>query len=242
MQCIKFMIFFSVIQLISLSCKKSGDESISPASVNIVNAVASSPGIIPVFGTSEAIQYFANAPNIYYQNSQVYSPLSGSNNLYIIENNDTTVLAPKRQMFSGTINLAAGGIYSLFLAGDSIKPDTMFIQDQIPVYNDSSAGIRFINLSPGSNPISINLVGNNPVTQQEFSSLGYKAISSFRKYVANSNISGNYSFEVHDQGSGNLLKTVIWHYTLFRNNTLVISGSEDLTSPTPLLVFQINNY
>lgn len=228
---------------IVLSCHKSNSSITAPASLNIINAIPTSQPLIPVFGTTDIIQYFSNTIWIYYGGYyggvQLYSPVGGSNLLYVVQLTDT--VPTKEKLFSGTLDLAAGSIYSFFLSGDTTKADTLLVQDHIPYYSDSTVGVRFVNLSTGSQPISVNLVGN-AASQTEFSGLGYRQISSFKSYPATLNVGGLYTFEVRDQASGNLLYTYTWSYTVFRNNTLVISGSEDPASSTPLMVFAVNNY
>jgi hypothetical protein len=107
-------------------------------------------------------------------------------------------------------------------------------------YSDSISGVRFINLSQGSKPISINLQGNLPA-QAEISGLAYKQVSVFKTYPDTNGIS-SYNFEIRDQASGNLLTTFSWNFTLFKNNTLVITGSEDPSIGTPVNVFPVNNF
>lgn len=237
--------FFCVLLLGSLTaCKKQ--IGILPAepisSITVINAMPNSQPIIPVFGIDTALEYFINAQMIGYTNAQVYSPVSGSDGLYIVQESDTSEIGGKLEMFNGTLKLQAGGIYSFFLAGDTIQTDTLFIQDNIPNYSDSSAGVRFVNLATGSEAISVNIQGNLP-TQTEFSNLNYKNVSNFNKYAANSNVpNSSYVFEIRDQGNDSLLLTWTWNYTLFKCNTLVISGSENALSLTPLQVFQVNNY
>jgi hypothetical protein len=111
------------------------------------------------------------------------------------------------------------------------------MQDHIPSHTDSSAGLRFIDLSPGSAAFSINLAGNSP-SQTEFSNLGYKQISAFKSYPANSSIGGSYNFEIRTQENDSLITTFSWTYTLHRCHTIVLSG---LVS-NGLTVFQVNNY
>ncbi|HWK07714.1 MAG TPA: DUF4397 domain-containing protein [Puia sp.] len=237
MQTYRVFVAFAV-SLTILSCHKSGTP-VAPVSLNVVNAIAGSQPIIPVLGTTDTILYFSGALTVGYASAQLYSPLSGPNLLYVVQNTDT---APsKEKLFNGTLNLSAGAIYSFFLAGDTTKADTLLVQDHIPLYNDSSAGVRFVNLSPGSQPINITLNGN-PVSQTEFSGLGYKQISSFKTYAANSSVGGNYLFVIRDQATGDSLTSYPWYYSLYKNNTLVISGSEDPASSTPLQVFSVNNY
>ena len=236
----QLVVAFAVAVAILQGCHKSNNTITAPASLNIINAIATSQYVIPVLGTTDSIQYFSSAQSIYYGSTQLYSPISGANIIYVVQGTDTA--DPKQRLFNGTLNLLAGGIYSFFLSGDTTKADTLFVQDNIPYHADSAVGVRFVNLSSGSQPISVNLAGNLP-TQTEFSGLGYRQASSFKTYVANSSIAGDqYVFEIRDQASGNLLSTYTWYYTRYKNNTLVISGSEDPASSTPLQVFSVNNY
>jgi hypothetical protein len=228
--------------MLTLSCKKSSNTISAPAAVNVVNAMAVSNPIIPVFGTYDTIQYFTNAQNIGYPGNLEYILSAGNTQLYVAQGTDTTSLELKSALFRGSLSLQPGGIYSFFLAGDTTSPDTLFVLDKIPNYADSSAGIRFVNLSPGSQAISITLEGNS-ATQTEFSGLEYKGISPFKGYPANSVVPGGaYNFVIRDQSTGDSLQSFSWYFTLYRNNTAIICGSEDPTSPTPLQVLQINNY
>src|SRR5580658_3908700 len=95
------LIAFMAIYLTILSCNKNSGGLSSPASVNIVNAITTSKPLIPVFGTNGSIQYFASAQTVGYGSSALYSPLSGPNSLYIVQNSgaDTLLTDPKLLMF-----------------------------------------------------------------------------------------------------------------------------------------------
>lgn len=221
--------------LLLASCHKSGGVN-APVSFNFVNAMTPAITVVPVFATGP-IQYYASAQSIPGNSAYQYAPSGGVNPLYIVKNTDTT-----HRIFSGSLSLGAGNIYSFFLSGDPSKPDTLLVQDNIPVYNDSSAGVRFVNLSPDSQPVKVNIKGNTP-DQSEFSSLGYKQISAFKKYAAGSSVPGNhYIFELRDQASDSLLLTYTWTYTSYRTNTLALSGSAIKSTNIPLKIFQVNNY
>jgi hypothetical protein len=243
MQYLKYILIIFSIHTIFSCCRKTGGQLISPASLNIINAIPSSQPVIAVLGTEQAIQYFASAPTVSYGSAQLYSPQSGKNTLYIVQATDTTEINPKTEMFNGVLKLAPGGIYSFFLAGDTTAVDTLFVQDNIPYYgSDSSAGVRFVNLSPGSLPMTVTIEGN-PITQTEFSGLAYKTVSTFKTYLANSSVpNSSYMFVVRDQATGDSLTSFSWNYTTFKNNTLVLSGSEAAGASIPLQVFQYNNY
>ncbi|MDR3712400.1 MAG: hypothetical protein P4L51_06265 [Puia sp.] len=223
-----------------LSCNKPANVA-APAAVNIINAIPTSQGVIPVFGTTDAPHYFANAREIGYGGVALYSPVGGSIALYIVQSSDTGDANPKNDVFYGNLNLVAGGIYSLFLAGENTNSDTVFVQDHLLAFSDSSAAVRFVNLSTGSQPITVNIQGNQP-NDTEFGNLSYKAVSEFKKYSAKSSVPGYYNFEIRDQKTDTLLVTFQWGYTLYRNNTLIISGSEAPGSSTPLQIIQMNNF
>ena len=220
------------------ACQKYGKIPGAPlSSVTIVHAMPAGHAIVPVFGPLPPT-YYATRVRINYGSSLLFSPQVDSNALQIVPITDTVFT-----IFQGKMNLVNGGIYTFFLAGDTTKPDTMWVKDEIPVYSDSSVGVRFVNLAAGGKAISINLAGNDPTSQTEISSLGYLHISSFKKYLANSSVTGNkYKFEIHDQASGDSLTTYTWNYQRFKNNTIVIAGSTDPGSGIPLKTFILNNF
>jgi hypothetical protein len=230
----------TIAAVTAVACHKSNGAISAPASINIVNAIAKSNSIIPILGTSDAIQYYSSAMTIGYGSGQLYSPSSGPMPLYIVQGTDTS--DPKQRIFSGMFDLRAGGIYSFFLAGNAAAPDTLLVQDNIPVHNDSTAGIRIVNLSPGSQAISITLDGNS-ASSSEFNNIAYRQVTPFKTYMANGSVVGSqYTFVIRDQSSGDSLTSITWNYQLFKNYTLVISGSEDPASSTPIMGFFINNY
>ena len=219
-----------------VSCHKSGEAG-GAVSINIVNAMAKSTPIIPVVGSGAGITWYKTAQAIVYSNAQLYSPYSGANPLYI-----TSSLDSNRRLFNGNFDFAAGKMYSFFLAGDTTRPDTLFVQDNIPVFNDSAAGVRFVHMVPDGKPIKVNVKGN-PASQTEFSGLSYRQASAFKKYAATSSVSGSqYVFEVRNQDGDSLLFTYTWSYTRYKNNTLVLSGSAVKGSTTPLKLLAVKNY
>lgn len=225
------LLFFALL-IVNASCKKA---SVNPGliSFNVIQATTDVPSVYV---------YFTATPSNFYQ-QQAIIPYAASAEYGIAPNTPLVVVSSadtSKNLLSGTLHLKNGGIYSLYLAGPASHLDTLLLQDQIPVHADSSSGVRFINLSSGRQPITVNLQGN-PSTQTEFPVLAYKHISSFKSYPATSAIT-SYNFEIRDQASGLLLSTFTWNLALFKNNTIVICGSEDPTSSTPVSAFQVNNY
>jgi len=171
--------------------------------------------------------------------------------LGLYEYPDTTVKSTP--LYNFTLALSNNSIHSLFLTGTVSAPDTLYTSDVLPYYppGDSVVGIRFVNLSPGSNPISVNITGN-PLGS-EANSLAYKGLSNFHQYPATSSIS-SYTFEFHDVATGNMLAS----YTLnginnigsvfstnnyvYRNYTLALIGANDSTGTFAQNCLLINNY
>jgi hypothetical protein len=204
-----------------LSCSK---QTIKPtASLNLINAVpGSTPSLVTNFNGGLPITSYLTALKLVYgtidRNSQGLS-MSGQQNLALYLYPDTT--AHSTPLFNMELNLQPGNIYSLFLTGTMTDPDTLLTKDVIPYYpaSDSSLGIRFVNLSAGSAPVSVNIAGaaNGP----EVAGLSYKNITTFRKYAATANVS-QYSFEFRDAASGDLLGS----YNLTGVNSVVTTTAK----------------
>jgi len=231
-------------QIIQSGCIKSEGVSGS-AALTIVNAIDSSTSLVPDFepfnakGLNQApLEYFASASQIGYASYWEEGSYVGSVSLSLCDLTDTL-----RSLWKGTLDLPNGSIHTLFLSGDTSSVDTLLTTDVIPYYPlaDSVAGVRFINLSKGSLPMTVNLQGNLP-GQTEFSNLEYRQISSFKQYLANSSAPANYTFEIRDQATGTLLCTAFqWVYTPFDNYTLAIAGSENPSGTTPITIIQVDN-
>ena len=232
---LRSLVAITLVVLWTSSCKKS-DSFPVPATVNIVHAIANGKPIIPVF-SNDPIEYFKAAQTITFGNAAIYSLPGGLRPLYLAKNTDTS-----NRIYNSEVDMKAGGMYSLFFAGDTSKPEAVFTHDEIPVYTDSLAGVRFINLSPASGPIKINVKGTS-TSKADFIDLAYKQISDFKPFTATSGVTGNnYIFEIRNQANDSLLLTYTWTYTRFRNNTLVFSGVVNAGNPASLKIFLVKNY
>jgi hypothetical protein len=228
--------FFIVTMVILASCRKETPGTLSSSSITVVNTIETA-NELAVYFSDTALAYYIDQAPVPYASSLEYGIPSATTSVLAISSFDTAMV------MATTLALKPGGIYSLYFAGSGLPQvpvDVVFSQDTIPVYSDSAAGVRFISLSPGSGPVTVNLQGNLP-TQTEFPALAYKQISAFKGYPDTSGIT-SYTFEIRDQASGNLLSTFQWNFTLFKSNTLTICGSENPNSMTPINVFQINNF
>jgi len=211
-----------------------------PASVTVVHAMANEThSIASLFGAKQSLQYFSTMQKINRYASFLFSPVAGPTSIQVVPSTDTMF-----NILNINLTLLSGNMYTLFLAGDSTKPDTVLTTDNIPYYpfSDSVAGIRFINLVPDSKPVLVNLQGNDPTKVDEFTNIAYKQITAFKQYAATSSSPTSYKFEIRDQTSDSLLYTYTWSYPVLKNQTIVIAGSEVVGSPTPISVFPVNNY
>lgn len=202
---------YSIFIFLTFSCEKPEVNVAPTASLNVTNAI--------VGGTTAKVG--SNASTISNNSFGQLTFLTGSNNIYIFPTGDS--LMP---YFSGDISFDVGDVYSLFLGGTPSKIDAILFKDYLPVYTDSLFGLRFLNLSPNSKAISVNLTGNS--AGSEVSNLQYKEITEFKTFpglISNN----NYSFQIRDAVNGNLLVT--YNFTpasnpipRFANVTLVIRG------------------
>jgi hypothetical protein len=220
--------------ILLISCGKTGLTASQVVSFNLINAQVGSLGIVPAFAASGTIVY-NGASSVGYGSSFLYSTFSGKNPLTLAQVSDTTT-----PFFSGTFTLKLGGIYSLFVAGDVIGSDTLFSIDNIPVYpfgGDSVTGVRLVNLSKGTNPISVDIAGtpNTPVT----ANVAYKDITAFQSYAANTAaITTGYTFEFRDAISDSLLTTFALNIVPFKSQTLAFYGN----ATVGFAVMSINNF
>lgn len=238
-----------------LSCSKSKALPGS-ASLTIVNAVAGSNYLVTNFSGTDSLTWYAGATLLVYNDTTAYNQFSGYRGkqpLAIYRYNDT--LPHSVPFFNGILDLPVGSIHTLFLAGTLSNPDTLLTTDHPPYHplSDSSAGIRFINLSPGSNPVSVNIQG--AANGSEAVNLAYKGVTAFKNYAAGTEVN-SYTFEFRDMSSGALLgrATISAMVTAagvssdlnrlrYRNYTFVLDGLPGVTTgPSAQVVFRTNNF
>ncbi len=107
------------------------------------------------------------------------------------------------------------------MTGTKEHPEVLYLDDLPPAPTDSSAGIRFVNLSPGLDHISINIAGQSPGS--EVADLPYLQPSSFKKYNARAN-SNQYVFEMVDKSTGEIILTYPFTLVPFTNTNICLRG------------------
>lgn len=232
------------------SCAKT-PELPGTVSLTIVNTLK--PSLIVNFNQQDTILYTARGINqIIARNSALaFSFAAGSQ---LVNLRELTTMNPPHawkaeSMLKLAFGLPAGAIGSLFIAGTSAAPDTLFVSDS-PVHfqaADSSMGIRFVNLSGDKVTVAVNLQGKP--TGSETAGLPYKGVTGFMRYPAIPSVQ-RYVFEVRESASGKLLASNTinnpgatggpnqWR---FHNFTLVYSGAPGAANNPPA-AFIVKNY
>ncbi len=248
---LQYLLSFFLL-LLSVSCQKESAPA-GTASLTMVNAVAGSNSLVVNFAGDGAIHYYTAQQlrhNAYTNNVNQYNAYSGARRIRLFNFPDT--LEKDKPVFDLRLDLPIGSISSLFLTGTIDAPDTMLVHDVIPFFqqNDSAMAVRFVNLTPGSSAVSVNIKG--APNGSEVASLGYKAITDFKRYAVNPSLN-DYVFEFRDVASGDLLASFTTQQLnnpgqpnpntwIYRSFTIALAGTPGGTgndAPTAIL---INHY
>lgn len=232
----------SIILLIFISACTRVDPPQGTSSLVLVNAVVGTDKLVTNFEAGTPLKSYLKAAHLTYGLDVISYPgselnrfhaYSGTKQLALFKYPDTT--AHSTPLFNLTLNLPVGSMNSLFLTGTPEAPESVFTTDQPPYHplKDSTAGLRFVNLSPGSGSISINIQGKP--NGSEVNNLPYKSITGFKNYPATSDVS-SYVLEFRNAETGTLLFTYtveevnkdgdayLYNKWRFRNNTLAFVG------------------
>jgi hypothetical protein len=213
-----------------LACNKSTDTGPTASGViNVTNAVVGGTTVTLTVPNS-----IVSSSNTVGSNAYAWFPLVSGNvqvslGVPAIAATATTPAISAVNYYSQTLTVDNSTNYSLFLTGTSpASVESVLIKETYPrAYADSICGVRFINLSSGGNPISVNIKGS--ANGSEVSSLAYKAYGTFKQYPAKA-VNKTILFEIRDAGTGVLLyPTNGSGYSLnvpyFHNVTLAYRGT-----------------
>lgn len=238
-----------LLTLIFSSCKKS--KLLPPsASLTMVNAMPGADILTTNFnGTNTNLFKFARKMNykLFAVSMNQFSAYTGAQQVKIYKWPDTT--DKSLPLLDFNLDLPEASITSVFLTGTPAAPEVVINRDDIPFITtgDSVMAVRFINLSPGSGPVSVNIKGE--ADGSTVASLPYKSLTSFSRFDVKSAIPG-YDFEFRDAGSGQLLATFQakeinqfdsnrWRYRSF---TIILTGLPGGTGTTAPATFAIDHY
>lgn len=235
----KISLFICALALVT-ACKKSTVETTSLASINIVNASVNVAAAKVNFTGPGSPNFYAQiTTTTSYGANTVFGVLGNTTiPMTIINNTDST-----KAIASANLQFNNGEIYTLYLAGQSTAVDTILRKETIPSYpaSDSSCAVRFINLSYNANPISVTLSTAATTVIPEFTSLGYKSASVFKKMDAT--VANNtYIFQVRDAGTQALLASYTLTVPRFFSCTLAWIGQTGGTGANVPKIQRINNY
>jgi hypothetical protein len=231
------------------SCKKNVIEPVQSTSLTIVNTISGHDTLITNFDGNKQLQYFVTAAAVLPGSFNTFSGYMGDMPLAISLANDTT-----HSIYKQTLNLPPNTIHTLFLMGTSTAPDVLFTSDDVQSTKDSVVKVRFVNISTGSNSVSINLKGS---LQPLVSNLTYKSITDFQSLPAqwNNPVADSYVFEIRDAASQTLLgsytMTGLLPFTspakitigkVFKSYTIAFSGLPGGTGTDAQGAILINNY
>ncbi|GAA5021077.1 hypothetical protein GCM10011506_03460 [Marivirga lumbricoides] len=129
-----------------------------------------------------------------------YEDYSGYVRMYAKENNfKFTPTNASNTVADTTVKMAQDSLYSLFIIADTNKVETLITLDKIKFDDTENSLIRLIHASPDTPEVKVVFTKGNIATQN----LAYRSITNFQE-VGN----GNYSFEVQDAESEEVLATV----------------------------------
>lgn len=256
MRYFKSIIAVTLLQILILSCTK--DKTLpGSSSLTVINAVVNSNQLVTNFSNDYTLPgYYKNAQKLSYgsysSTVNVFGSFSGATNLTLYQIPDT--MPHSIPLYNLALSLPVASIHTLFLTGLATAPDTLFTTDQPPYHSaaDSTVGVRFVNLSPGSNPVNITL--STSTTVNEFNNITYKGLSTFKNYPAISSVS-SYTFQFRDattnaviasftmsginNGTGTNTSTNNYRW---RNVTIALIGSPGGAGTAAQKTLLINNY
>lgn len=246
----KKKLIYAMLTLLStggmVACKKNTDKPIDSSSLTIVNAISGAGILVTNFKSGTKLSYYKLAQQIPAYSSTApffeFPSYIGTFPLSLSLFTDTL-----NTVYKGDITMEARSIHTLFLMGTLTAVDTSFTTDNIPAFApaDSLIGVRFINVSKGSNPLAINIKNQ---TTPFITNLTYKSVSAFQGYSAKKVVPAvtGYIFEIRDPSAANKL---IATYTLTslttrlgKSITVALRGIQGGTGVNAQAVFAVNNY
>ncbi|MFB9843928.1 hypothetical protein [Mucilaginibacter ginsenosidivorans] len=206
-----------LLLMAALACKKDNTAPTATSALTIVNSVVGSAGLVTNFDSRTTLKYYSTAQQIGYGSFQEFGSYTGNVPLALSDISDTT-----HTVYDNPLNLPLHSISTLFLTGTLASPESFLTTDNLPYHlaADSSLSVRFANISPGSNPMSVNIQGS--ADGSEVASLAYKSVTAFKNYSAKGNIN-SYTFEFHDATTGNLIAS----YTMNGINDGVVNTNQN---------------
>ena len=235
----KILILMAMLGGFLYSCKKEKTKEV--ASLQMVNAAVGF-GALKVNVTGNPANFTTYPDSLVYTGNALRGVLLSTKSVEVGSSKSAAPITSISQEF------VSGGMYSLYLAGQSPNLETILRKEEpYPLYNvaDSAFAVRVINLISNSGPLKVTL--SRTASVNEFEGLTYKQQSDFKKYplkAADANL--GYTFQLRDQ-TGSLLASYIFFSSSlqsarFKANTLVICGQIGGASPNQPKMILISNF
>ncbi|SMC54688.1 DUF4397 domain-containing protein [Pedobacter nyackensis] len=231
-----FLLFF-------VGCKKDEVTFKTSSSINVVNAAIDITAI-KVNPSNKSINYAKTTDVVAYGTSKFYFSELGQQTLTAVSTADTT-----KVLFSNNFN-SEGGFHTLYLAGQAPNIDTLFRREvnfpfiktdvTTPAIEDNVTTLRFVNLSPNSPALKINIRNS---TTNEVDNFSYKSISEWKRYM--NKAATTTIFEIRNASTNALLLTYTFGASAtnkFKNVALVIKGLVGGTGTNAFGVFPVNYF
>jgi hypothetical protein len=227
------------------SCKKNTESIKTSSSINVINAAVDIAAIKINPGVSD-FSYVKTTDVVNFGASKFYFAELGQHYIIAVSNLDTT-----KVLFNGSYDMQPG-FYTMYLAGQAPNIDTMFKKEtgmpfiktdvSTPDPADYVTNVRFVNLSPNSPALKINIKNSS---SNEVENFGYKSIGSWKGYGNSATGTTNYIFEVRNAETNAILLTYTFGATTtnrFKNVALVIKGLVGGTGTNAFGIFSANYF
>ncbi|MBO9572454.1 MAG: hypothetical protein J7497_09630 [Chitinophagaceae bacterium] len=189
----KYYLFITAIIVTGItSCKKNEFDTKPMASLNVINAVIGG-------GDVKINMNYRDSAKSY--NAKTFGLQTGEESIRVYSTLDST-----KPYYLQEHNLKSGGLYSMFLFGNSPSPETIFIEDAIPHYTDSAMGVRIVNLASGSGALNVTTATDPSANILE--NIAYKGLSDFVKISMPGNLTAeSVTFDIRDAATNEVLTT-----------------------------------
>lgn len=247
---LRFILLISLMSYAFVSCKKT-EETPVLTHLTLFNAMPGPEKLLPSFRGTAPLNRYYDASLFYYGVFDIggrYAITKEDQPLAIYNYPDT--LPTSKPLLDLQLKLNKGSINTLYFLGTAAQPDYLLDTYLPPFHNaaDSTFGVRFLNLSYGSKPVSVYLVSNGE--RKEVEGLAYKGVTAFKNYSATLE-TGDYTFEFRDQETQQFIASYTtkeigkpsenaWR---FRNFTIALIGLPGATTEQlKQKSFLFNNY
>ena len=133
----------SILSLCVLSCSED-NEFVQAGALKVVHASTNTDGLHVVLSRFNDDFIFSNNPILDFGDVQRFTFRGNdTRNLTLVNSADTTASLANQE-----VTLASGEITTMFVTGNNNNVGVLLLTDNLIQHQDSTAGFRFINLSP----------------------------------------------------------------------------------------------